>query len=71
VADWYEVDVELSSMLESHVLLLAKAALATGSKMPCKLVEPPSRRKRNHAVVQAAPTTEPATRIGQMRFEGW
>ncbi len=72
VGDWYEVDVELSSMLESHVLLLAKAALATGRNMPCKLVEPPSRRKRNHrGAAHAVPTAAPMTRLGQVRFEGW
>ena len=46
VGDWYEIDHELTSMLSSHVLLLAKAALATGRKLPCRVVEPRSWRQR-------------------------
>jgi hypothetical protein len=70
VGDWYEVDYELSSMLDSHVLLLAKAALANGNKLPCKLVEPRCRRNRTaRNGVRPVPTEPPPTRLGQMRFE--
>lgn len=70
VADWYEVENELTSMLESHVLLLAKAALATGSKLPCKLVEPRCRRNRStRNGARTVPTEPSSTRLGQMRFE--
>lgn len=72
VGDWYELDLELTSMLEPHVLLLAKAALATGCKLPCKLVEPASRRNRTHKrVARVAPSDEAAIPLGQMRFEGF
>lgn len=70
VADWYEVENELTSMLESHVLLLAKAALANGSKLPCKLVLPRCRRNRSvRNGTRIAPPEPPPTRLGQMRFE--
>lgn len=68
VGNWYELDKELTSMLDSHVLLLAKAAIATGSKMPCKLVEPRLRRERKRrqpARVEAEPIP-----LGQMRLDG-
>jgi len=42
----YEVDLELTSMLEGHVPLLAKAALATGRQLPCRVAEPKCRRER-------------------------
>jgi hypothetical protein len=72
VADWYEVDDELTSMLESHVLLLAKAAFATGSKLPCKVVEPRPRRNRSGktGTHKSAAAPEP-TALGQARFKGW
>jgi hypothetical protein len=70
VADWYEVDHELTSMLDSHVLLLAKAALVTATLLPCKLVEPRCRRNRSARNGTRTGPTEPSpTRLGQMRFE--
>jgi hypothetical protein len=73
VADWYEVDDELTSMLETHVLLLAKAAIVTGSKLPCKVVEPRSRRNRKagHAPRTASPAEPAPPHLGQTRFEGF
>jgi hypothetical protein len=70
VGDWYEVDDELSSMLESHVLLAAKAALATDSQLPCKVVEPRSRRNRNRGTTRI-PLEQPLVNLGQARFDGW
>lgn len=67
VGDWYEIDQELTSMLDSHVLLLASAAVATGCRMPCRLVEPRPRRQRR----PCQPThveTQPVA-LGQLRFE--
>jgi hypothetical protein len=68
VGDWYELDHELTTMLDAHILLLAKAAIATGCKMPCKLVEPRARRERKRR--QTAKVEAPSIPIGQMRFEG-
>lgn len=72
VADWYEVDNELTSMLESHVLVLAKAAMATGGRLPCKLVLPRCRRNRStRNGGRPVPTEQLPTRLGQMRFDDW
>ncbi|MEX2158148.1 MAG: hypothetical protein WEB04_01980 [Dehalococcoidia bacterium] len=71
VGDWYEVDEELSSMLESHILLAAKAALATDSKLPCKVVEPRSRRNRDGGTTRVPSAAQPLVRLGQARFEDW
>lgn len=72
VAAWYEVDAELSSMLETHALLLAKAAIATGSKLPCKVVEPrPRRNRRTGRAAAATPTEPPPAHLGQAHFEGF
>jgi DNA mismatch repair ATPase MutS len=68
VADWYELDEELTSMLPNHALLLARAAFDTGSKLPCKLVEPKRRRERTvNENPQAAPA-ELQARFGQLAF---
>jgi hypothetical protein len=68
VGEWYELDHDLTSMLDNDVLLLARAALATGCKMPCKLVGPPlGRNRRRSNTVPAAPD-ESTARLGQMRF---
>jgi hypothetical protein len=77
VGDWYEVDLELTSMLEGHVLLLAKAALATRRKLPCRVVEPKRRRERRSGRRPPEPIALPekAPRLGQLSFaditEGW
>jgi len=71
VGDWYELDFELTSMLESHVLLLAKAAIATNSKLPCRVVEPRCRRNRKHRASTTIDSEPLPTRLGQVRFEGW
>jgi hypothetical protein len=71
VGDWYEVDDELSSMLESHVLLAAKAALATDSKLPCRVVEPRARRNRNRGTRRVPSAEQPLVKVGQARFDGW
>lgn len=71
VGDWYELDLELTSMLEGHVLLLAKAALATGCKLPCRVVDPRPRRQRKagQKSPQLSPTTEKALPLGQLSFD--
>ena len=70
VGDWYEVDLELTSMLEGHVLLLAKAALTTERKLPCHVVEPHCRRN-GHRSRRSNPTAtqdSPTPRLGQLSF---
>jgi hypothetical protein len=77
VGDWYEVDFELTSILEGHVLLLARAALSTGCKLPCRLVEPKSRRRRRFRAKasQCSAAGAKDLRLGQLRFDdllhGW
>ncbi len=77
VGDWYEIDLELSSMLQSHALLLAKAAVATGCKMPCRVVEPKPRRQRKSSrrPSRSGPVRAKAPRLGQLGFgdlaDGW
>jgi hypothetical protein len=69
VGDWFEVDHDLTTVLESHILLLAKAAFATSRKLPCKLIQPSVRRSRsNHHEARVMPAVE-ATRLGQLRFD--
>ena len=70
VGDWYEVDLELTSMLEGHVLLLAKAALTTERKLPCHVVEPQCRRN-GHRSRRSSPTVAQESRtprLGQLSF---
>ena len=69
VSDLYEIDFELTSMLDGHVLLLAKAAFATGRKLPCRVVEPKCRRERKGRKPSPALPTEKAPRLGQLSFE--
>lgn len=65
----YEVDWELTSMLPSRAFILARAALDTKEKVPCRLVLPRAwrnkrkRRKREKEVIQ--PQT---VELGQMRL---
>jgi hypothetical protein len=70
VGDWYEVDLELTSMLEGHVLLLAKAALATERKLPCHVVEPQRRRNghRSRRSRQTVAQDSQTPRLGQLSF---
>ena len=70
VGDWYEVDWELTSMVEGHALLVAKAAIATGCKLPCRLVEPKCRRQRqrSRSLSQFAALNEIGHRLGQLSF---
>jgi hypothetical protein len=70
VGDWYELDEELTSMLDNHVLLLAKAAFETGSKLPCKFVEPKCKRERRTTRrTQAVAPVEQPQRLGQLGFD--
>jgi hypothetical protein len=77
VGDWYEVDLELTSMLEGHALLLAKAAVATGCKLPSRVVEPKCRRERQRRrrPPQSVAPNENGHRLGQLTFDdvlsGW
>jgi len=64
VGDWYEVDIQLSSMKRDHVWLLAKAALAFGCDLPCLLVPPRCRRSQARAL--APLEMRP---LGQLSFE--
>ncbi|HXG36619.1 MAG TPA: hypothetical protein VNL15_06600 [Dehalococcoidia bacterium] len=66
-ADWYEVDWELTSMIPNHVLLLAKAALEAGCKLPCRLVQPKSRRALR-TVRRRPKVIEQPKRLGQLQF---
>jgi hypothetical protein len=70
VGDWHEVDLEMTSMIEGHVLLLAKAALATGRNLPCRVVEPKCRRERQsgHRPPEPVALAEKTPRIGQLSF---
>lgn len=69
VGDWYEIDSDLTSILYGHVLLLAKAAFDTGSKLPCKLVEPQRKRQRRENCGRQAPApVEQPLRLGQLGF---
>jgi hypothetical protein len=64
-------------MLEGHVLLLAKAALATRRKLPCRVVEPKCRRQRRSGrrPPEPVPPSEKTRPLGQLSFddiiEGW
>jgi len=63
-------------MLEGHVLLLARSALATGRKLPCRVVEPKCRRERTgRRSPERVALAEKSPRIGQLAFddlvEGW
>lgn len=76
VHDWYEVDLELTSMRQSLVLLLAAAAHATSTRMPCRVVEPkPQRRARRQKAPEALAPVATSSRIGQLSFDdllgGW
>jgi hypothetical protein len=62
----YDVDWELTTMLPSRAMLLARAALDTNTKLPCRLVLPRAwrgRRKRKKIVPQ-----RPSV-LGQMRMD--
>ena len=69
VGDLYEIDFELTSMLEGHVLLLAKAAFATGRKLPCRVVQPKCRRERKGRKASAAVPAKNAPRLGRLGFD--
>ena len=71
VGDWYEVDLELTCMLQAHALLLAKAALATGCMLPCRIVEPKCRRQRQRRrrPSQSLALVGNGHRLGQLTFE--
>ena len=70
VADWYEPDWELSTMRSDHALLLAKAALTVGEKLPCRVVAPKSQRGRVRRVARrSTPVETPPQRLGQLGFD--
>lgn len=69
--DLYEVEDELTSMQPGHILLLAKAAFATGSRLPCQVVEPKCRRERNgnRRQPRRAPSSKKTLQLGQLGFQ--
>jgi len=68
---WYEVEPALTTMLPHHAKLLAKAALETGTKLPCRLVEPRPRRGHSHSRTHASKLIlAEQTPLGQLRFDG-
>ena len=76
VHDWYEVDLELTSMCQSVVLLLAAAAHAMSTRMPCRVVEPkPLRRAPRQREREVLAPVATSSRIGQLSFDdllsGW
>ena len=64
----YEIDWELSSMLPSRALILGRAALNTGQKIPCRLVLPRAWRGRRKRRSRQTVKPQPA-QLGQMRFD--
>lgn len=68
VHDWYEIDRELSTMSLGRAMLLAKAALVTNQKVPCRLVRPKPWRDRSEARRNGSTPAPSQTRVGQMRF---
>lgn len=70
VGDWFEPDWELSTIRSDHALLLAKAALIAGEKLPCRVVLPKSQRSRRHRPPrQSTPVETPPKRLGQLGFD--
>jgi hypothetical protein len=67
VGDWYELDHDITSMLNGHVLLLAKAALAVRAKVPCQVVRPAGHRHR-HPDCPKPEAAEAAHALGQLSF---
>jgi hypothetical protein len=64
----YEVDWELTSMLPSRAFMLARAALDTGEKMPCRLVLPRAWRNRRKRRKKEKVHQPQPVELGQMRL---
>jgi hypothetical protein len=64
----YDIDWELTTMLPSRAVHLARAALETGSKLPCRLVPPKAWRGRRKKKRDPQPP-QPPKNFGQMRLE--
>lgn len=62
----YDVDWELTTMLPSRALQLARAALDCGAKLPCRLVLPRAwrGRRRQRATIPPKPST-----FGQLKMD--
>jgi hypothetical protein len=74
VGELYELDRRLTSMLEDHILLLAKAAFTVRAKLPCQVVQPAGHRHR-HGDGPKQGTAAAALPLGQLSFadarSGW
>jgi hypothetical protein len=62
----YDVDWELTTMLPSRAMQLARAALDTGSKIPCRLVLPRAWRGKRKRRMVVPPKRHS---LGQMRMD--
>ena len=69
VYDWYEIDRELSTMLLSRAMLLAKAALVTNQKVPCRLVRPKPWRDRSEERRNGHAPEPSQTQVGQLQLK--
>ena len=69
VHDCYEIDRELSTMLLSRAMLLAKAALITNQKVPCRLVRPKPWRDRSEARRSGHAPEPSQTQVGQLQLK--
>jgi hypothetical protein len=69
VAEWYELDRELTTMAPDHVRVLLTASLIAGRKFPCRLVRPKGRRQLRPIRQGRKPDQEQTqTRFGQLRL---
>ena len=68
VDGWYEIDWELSTVLPSRALIIARAASDVGEKVPCRLVLPKAWRGKRKGKRDRQPP-QPPKNFGQMRLE--
>jgi hypothetical protein len=68
VDGWYEIDWELSTILPSRALLIARIAKDIGEKIPCRLVLPKAWRGKRKGKRDRQPPQQPKN-FGQMRLE--
>jgi hypothetical protein len=68
VDGWYEIDWELSTILPSRALLIARIANDIGEKIPCRLVLPKAWRGKRKGKGDRRPP-QPPKNFGQMRLE--
>jgi hypothetical protein len=68
VDGWYEIDWELSTVLPSRALIIARIANEIGEKIPCRLVLPKAWRGKRKGKRDRQPPQQPKN-FGQMRLE--